>query len=161
MTPFEHYLNAVMVRAAREAREDGSSTVEASHLLIAVAAEPEPDPGPGPQGLLAEVGLDEAGVRRALDREFEHSLAAVGVSPNRFDLPRPSRLPAEPGMGTSARLVLERGVFGAARKKDQRPAHLLLGLLSAEVGTVARALALAGVDREDLLARVRAEVGSR
>lgn len=157
MTPFEHYLHAVTMRAVDEARADGSATVEATHLLIAVAAEPEPVV----QGLLAEVGLDEAGVRRALDREFEHSLAAVGVSPDRFDLPAPSRLPANPGLGTSARLVMERGVFGAARKKDLRPAHLLLGIVSAEVGTVARALALAGVDRDGLLARVRAEGESR
>ena len=154
MTPFEHYLHAVLTRAAHEAREDGSGTVEAAHLLVAVAAEPEPDV----RRLLAAAGLDEAGVRRALDREFEHSLAAVGVSPNRFDLPRPSRLPSNPGMGTSARLAVERGVFGAARKKDLRPAHLLLGLLSAEVGTVPRALALAGVDRQALIARVRSDL---
>jgi D-alanyl-D-alanine carboxypeptidase len=42
-----------------------------------------------------------------------------------------------------------------SRKEDLRPAHLLLGVLQAQVGTVPRALALAGVDRSDLLARVR------
>ncbi|GAA2986757.1 Clp protease N-terminal domain-containing protein [Streptosporangium longisporum] len=39
-------------------------------------------------------------------------------------------------------------------KKDLRPAHLLLGVLSAAVGTVLRALALAGVDRAALMDRV-------
>ncbi|GAA2810174.1 hypothetical protein GCM10020219_097610 [Nonomuraea dietziae] len=43
----------------------------------------------------------------------------------------------------------------APRKKDLRPAHVLLGILQAEVGTVPRALALAGVDRTDLLTRVQ------
>jgi D-alanyl-D-alanine carboxypeptidase len=58
-------------------------------------------------------------------------------------------------MGTSAKLALERGFAGAARKKDLRPAHVLLGVLAAEVGTVPRALALAGFDRADLIARAR------
>ncbi|GAB2688125.1 hypothetical protein GCM10027089_06630 [Nocardia thraciensis] len=34
-----------------------------------------------------------------------------------------------------------------------RPVDLLLGVLAAEVGTVPCALALAGVDRDDLVAR--------
>jgi D-alanyl-D-alanine carboxypeptidase len=58
-------------------------------------------------------------------------------------------------MGTSAKLALERSVAGASRTRDLRPAHLLLGILSAQVGTVPRALALAGVDREGLASRVR------
>jgi len=50
--------------------------------------------------------------------------------------------------------VLERS-FSVARKKDLRPAHVLLGILLAQAGTVPRALALAGIDQEDLTARVR------
>ena len=34
----------------------------------------------------------------------------------------------------------------APRKNDVRPGHVLLGVLLADVGTVPRALALAGVD---------------
>ncbi len=117
-----------------------------------MAAEPEPTARPA----LEAVGLDRDGVRRALDREFEHSLGAVGVSAAAYDLPRPSRRPADPTIGTSTRLALDRGFANASRKKDLRPAHLLLGILAAQVGTVPRALALAGVDREGLIARVRA-----
>ena len=151
MKPFDAYLHAVLMRAAVDARDDGSTTVEAQHLLLAVAAEPEPTTRPA----LEAVGLDRDGVRRALDREFAHSLGAVGVSPTAYDLPRPSRLPANPTIGTSTRLALDRGFAFASRKKDLRPAHVLLGILSAQVGTVPRALALAGVDREDLIARLR------
>jgi Clp amino terminal domain, pathogenicity island component len=43
----------------------------------------------------------------------------------------------------------------SGRKKDLQPAHLLLGILQAEVGTVPRALALAGIDRTDLADRAR------
>ena len=57
-------------------------------------------------------------------------------------------------LGTSVRLALQRGVASTACKKDLRPAHLLLGILRAQVGTVPRALALAGVDRAHLTARV-------
>jgi D-alanyl-D-alanine carboxypeptidase len=151
MNAFDKYLHAVIVRAQHEAREDDSTTVEADHLLLAVAGEPES----AIRKVLESVGLDRAAIRGALDREFEHSLNAVGVSRSTYDLPRPSRLPTHPGMGTSAKLALERGFGSVSRKKDLRPAHVLLGILSAQVGSVPRALALAGIDRDDLTARVR------
>lgn len=151
MSPFDKYLHAILMRAQHEAREDGSTTVEAQHLLLAVVGEPEPTVGP----VLASAGLDREAVHAALEREFVDSLGAVGVASDSYDLPRPSRLPHNPKIGTSAKLALKRGVFTAARKKDLRPAHVLLGILSAEVGIVPRALALAGVDRDDLTARVR------
>lgn len=151
MSPFDKYLHAVLVRAEHEANEDSSPTVEAPHLLLAVAGEPDPDV----RALLASAGLDTDAVRAALAREFEHSLSVVGVASSAYELPRPSRLPTHPGMGTSAKLALERGFASVTRKKDLRPAHLLLGILSAQVGTVPRALAMAGVDQEALTTRVR------
>ncbi|MFD1931261.1 hypothetical protein ACFSKW_07220 [Nonomuraea mangrovi] len=73
-----------------------------------------------------------------------------------FDLPRPSPAPDPPKIGTSARLALERGFAASTGKKDLRPAHLLLGVLDTEIGTaVPRALALAGVERTELMARAR------
>ena len=57
------------------------------------------------------------------------------------------------------KLALERGFASVTRKKDLRPAHLLLGILRAEVGTVPRALALAGVDQAALTARVQDGLG--
>ncbi|TDV54884.1 Clp protease N-terminal domain-containing protein [Actinophytocola oryzae] len=154
MSPIDRYLHAVIMRAGHEARADGCRTVEAEHLLLAVAAEPDPVV----TGLLASAGLDRAGVETALAREFEHSLSVVGVSASAYELPPPSRLPVHPGMGTSARLALERGFASAPRKKDLRPARILLGILSAQAGTVPRALGIAGVDQDALLAGVRASV---
>jgi D-alanyl-D-alanine carboxypeptidase len=153
-TAFDRYLPAVIERAEHEAREDGSPTIEATHLLLAVATDPEP----GTARVLAAADLDDGVLRRALEREFEHSLSTVGVSATTYRLPRPSRLPSHPGMGTSAKLALERAFAAVAGKKDLRPAHLLLGILSAPVGTVPRALALAGFDREELVLRVRHEL---
>jgi ATP-dependent Clp protease ATP-binding subunit ClpA len=150
MTPFEKYLHAVIMRADHEAREDGSPTIEAQHLLLAVAGEQEPTT----RELLASVGLDRAAVHAALEQEFAHSLSVVGVSSNAYDLPPASWRPVHPKMGTSGKLALERSM-SLSRKKDMRPAHILLGILLAQAGTVPRALALAGVDLEDLTARTR------
>jgi ATP-dependent Clp protease ATP-binding subunit ClpA len=154
VSPFDKYLHAVITRAQHEAGEDCSPTVEAQHLLLAVSGEPDPV-----REVLTSAGLDTAALRDALEREFASSLSAVGVPSSTYGLPKPSPRRTHPGIGTSAKLALERGFSSAPRKKDLRPAHVLLGILSAEVGTVPRALALAGVNREDLLTRVRQTIG--
>ncbi|MFC7589827.1 Clp protease N-terminal domain-containing protein [Nonomuraea antimicrobica] len=136
---------------AGEARADGSAAVEAHHLLLGIAAHGDT----AARTALATAGLDRAALRAALDREFEHSLNAVGVSPGALSLPSPAPDPdRRPGMGASVRLALERGFARVGRKRDLRPAHVLLGVLEAEVGTVPRALALAGVDRAELMTAV-------
>ncbi|MEV4184381.1 Clp protease N-terminal domain-containing protein [Streptosporangium canum] len=151
MSAIDHYINAIMEEGAAEAREDGSAATEAHHLLLALAAHE----GTAAYHVLTTVGFGRQAIREALDREFEHSLDAVGVSLTAFDLPKPSPAPEPPKMGASARLALERGFAASTGKKDLRPAHLLLGVLGAEIGAVPRALALAGVDRVDLMARTR------
>jgi ATP-dependent Clp protease ATP-binding subunit ClpA len=151
MSGFGSYVRTIVERAGREAREDGSATTEAQHLLLAVAAEFEPST----HAILTSVGLDHRAIREALDREFERSLGAVGVSAEAFELPPASIGPDRPRLGASAKLALERGLSAAARKSDLRPAHLLQGILRADVGTVPRALDLAGVDQADLRGRVQ------
>jgi D-alanyl-D-alanine carboxypeptidase len=154
MTAFDKYLHAIIIRGGHEAREDGSATIEAHHLLLAIAGEGDATS----LQILASAGLDYRALRDALDREFEHSLSAVGVSRAAFDLPRASRSPQHPSMGASGKLASERGFGSVVRKRDLRPAHLLFGILSAQVGTVPRALALAGVDDAELMSRVRATI---
>lgn len=150
MSAFDKYLQAVLLAAQAEAREDGSAAMEARHALLAVAAQD----GTEPQRFLAAAGLGRVELKAALDREFAHSLGAAGVAPGAFDLhstPDPDR---RPQLGASLRLALER-MAGSSRKKDLTPLHVLHALLQAEVGTVPRALDLAGVDRAALAARVR------
>ncbi len=151
MSAVDGFLPAVLAAAEDEARYDSSPTVEARHLLLALAGQPEAIT----QAVLGPVGLDHQGARAALDREFERSLSTVGLSPAMYALPRPSASPAHPRLGSSAKLAIERGLASVARKKDLRQAHLLLGVLRAEVGSVARALSLAGIDRSALVDRVR------
>lgn len=152
MSRIDHYINDIIVGGGTEALEDGSAATEAHHLLLAIAA----IEGTAAHRVLTTEGLGRQAIREALDREFEHSLSAVGVSLASFDLPRPSRDPKDPPkLGASARLALERGFAACKGKKDLRPAHLLLGVLDTEIGTVPRALTLAGVDRIALMARAR------
>jgi ATP-dependent Clp protease ATP-binding subunit ClpA len=150
VTRFDKFLAGILDRARQEARDAGSATVEAQHLLLAVAAAEEP----ATHRLLAAAGLTHARLREALDREYRQSLATAGVRPATLDgLPARGAPPGVPGMGSSVKLALHRGFGSISRKRDLRPAHLLLGILRADVGTVPRALALAGVDRADLIRR--------
>jgi ATP-dependent Clp protease ATP-binding subunit ClpA len=151
MAAIDHYINTIIAQGGHDARHDGSATIEAHHLLLAIAAEGESTT----HQVLTSAGLDHRAIREALDREFEHSLNAAGVSVAAFDLPRPSNTGTPPTqLGASAKLALERGFASVDRKKVRRPAHLLLGIVTAQVGTVPRALALAGIDQADLKARV-------
>ena len=146
----------IVAQARNEARALGSSRIEAEHLLLALAARPETPAG----RLLSAAGLDHTAVREALDLEFERSLGAVGIWLYGFDLPE-ERLPVvgAPRLAQSAKLAFERALKArAGRGRDRRlqKLHLLLGIVSAEGGTVARALAAAEVDRAALAARARA-----
>jgi len=151
MSGFDTYFRAVRDRAELEAKEDGSATIEAQHLLLAIAAQNDTDV----QRILEAAGIGYAGLKGALHREFEHNLSTAGVSLDAFDLPgaTPDR-GRHPQVAASFKLALERmaSMYGG---QQLQPGHLLLGILQAEVGTVPRVLALSGVDRNDLLKRVR------
>ncbi|QKW40471.1 hypothetical protein HUT06_17615 [Actinomadura sp. NAK00032] len=146
-------MHTVMERAAAEAQAMGSKGIEAEHLLLAVAREPEDTV----RELLDSAGLDYQTITDALQREFEEGLGAAGISVTDRDVLRPRKSIRRPSDASeSAKLVLERGMAAVDDKKDLRPAHILLGLLELKAGTVPRALALAGVDRDELRARTRA-----
>jgi ATP-dependent Clp protease ATP-binding subunit ClpA len=150
MSSFDHYLNRILAAAATEAHADGSAVIEAQHLLLAIARDGSP--------ALTAAGLDHAAVRAALDREFARSLAAAGVHVD-GGLPRATPLPeGSPQLGATAKAALERGFAAAQRKRDCRPGHVLLGILLSPVGTVPRALELAGATRAGLAEDVRREI---
>ena len=158
MSGFKQYLAGVMEQAVAEALRDRSATVEAQHLLLVILAGSDRAGSDLAGSDLAGSdlgGLDAGSFRAALDRDFEHSLGVAGVALSAFDLSAATPDPARrPGLGNSVRLALDRAMRAAGAGAPQ-PDHLLIGILSAEVGPVPRALAQAGVDREELLARVR------
>jgi ATP-dependent Clp protease ATP-binding subunit ClpA len=150
MSSFKQYFQAVLDQAEVEAREDRSATIEPQHVLLAIAAQD----GTEPQQALRDAGLDHETLKAALRREYEHSLGAAGVSLDDFDLRSTPDNERRPQLGASFKLTVER-MAGAHGKQKPKPGHLLFGVLQAEVGTVPRALALAGVDRAELVERVR------
>jgi ATP-dependent Clp protease ATP-binding subunit ClpA len=147
--PFERFTKdarAAVIAARAEARAAGHPTVEAEHLLLAMAASPE----------LHAVGLDRQRLLVALAEEEARSLASVGVFAGEFEEPPAGRTPRDPQFATSAKLALQRGLAAAAKRGDRRldASHVLLGVLAAQHGRVPRALKIAGVDVDELRARV-------
>jgi ATP-dependent Clp protease ATP-binding subunit ClpA len=149
---FAPHAREIVRQAELEAQEARSPMIEAEHLLLALTGEH----GIEARDVLASAGLDRDGLRTALDREFRHSLAAAGVTLPPSGLPPASRDPQRRArFAQSGKLVMERTVKAALGQRLIQPAHLLLGILAAQAGTVPRALALAGVDQGDLATRTR------
>ena len=145
-------IRRVVVRAAEEeAKGLGSATVEAEHLLLALAADEDAPAG----RLLADGGLDHGALLAALERETERSLAAVGVTLTDYAPPRPTPPRRKPSFAASSKSALHRTVQVAVSRKDRRVTapHLLVGILRADIGTVPRALEAVEVDRAQLLTR--------
>ena len=153
-TPFEEQAFRADFRpmigvAMIEATNRASSTVEAEHLLLGFLF----NRNAPTTLLLAEHGLTYETFSEALRREREQTLAAVGIR-----MPDPERLRAAPRVrsggprfGAGAKETWERAVrrARARRGRAQRAvvSDFLIGILSAELGTVPRALAVAGIDR--------------
>jgi ATP-dependent Clp protease ATP-binding subunit ClpA len=138
----------VAEEAPRVARELGDSTVEAEHLLLAATRQDD-----AVARALHAQGLDFDGIAAALVAETERSLAAVGVTAEELTF---SPFVSAPRYASSAKWALELSLRVALERGDRHigTGHVVLGVLHAERGTVPRALALAGVDRTILAARV-------
>ena len=156
---FRRDVRRVVLRAAQEdVRAFGGASVEAEHLLLALAGDVASPVG----RLLAESGLDRAGLLGALEHETERSLAAVGVALADVRPPEPATPPRVGArLGASSKRALERAAHAAVARRDRAitAPHLLLGILRADLGTVPRALDLAGVDRPVLARRAEALLG--
>lgn len=149
-------LKSVVVGSIDEATRRGASKVESEHLLLSIAAS-----GDVAATVLAEAGLDYAGIETALRVERANALASAGVEPVADDRLRATR-DSRPAWGASIREALGRASFRARRGRPHAVrerlavADALVGVLRAEVGTVPRALAYAGVDRAALVTRLEA-----
>ncbi len=137
---------AVVVAAREEAQSAEQGSIEAEHLLLAVASRPH----------LRALGLDRDDLADALAREEEHSLAAVGIAAVDYGPPAARRRFNDPRMATSAKVALQRALTAAVQRRDRSitAQHLLLGVLAAEHGRVPRALALADIDVDELRRRI-------
>jgi ATP-dependent Clp protease ATP-binding subunit ClpA len=139
---------------AGEAKRDGAKFIEAEHMLLALAASPDSEAG----RLLREFGLDHDRLASALREERRQTLAVVGMKAPDTTLGEATELEISPSIGTSAKVAFRRALIGSRsdhRRARLRGTDLLAGILEAEFGTVPRALAIAGIDRAELLLRAR------
>lgn len=136
---FTKTARAVVEQATNvEAAALGARTVEAEHLLLALSQ---------------TIGIEHGAIIKALEAETAASLDSVGVSMRPPLSPSRSR---QPRMGASTKIALHRALEAALARGDReiRAEHVALGVLAADVGTVPRALAIAGLDRRELAARL-------
>jgi len=146
-------------RFEAEARSDGARFIEAEHMLLAIAADADDQAGK----LLVEAGLDHERLATALRDERRESLAFAGMKPLAQGSVQMREADRTVFLGTSAKAALKRALHEHHRERAARRGRigsrdLLIGILQAELGTVPRALSLAGVDRDALVARARAGV---
>lgn len=138
-----------------EAKQDGAKFIEAEHMLLALVSDPENDAA----GLLIEFGLDRERLASALHEERRRTLAFAGMSAPELKLMEATELETSPSLGTSAKAAVRRALIGShrdhRRRSRLRSTDLLAGILEADLGTVPRALAIAGIDRAALIARAR------
>lgn len=138
--------------ARQEATKNRSKSVEAEHLLLALASAPTTVCG----RVLIEAGLDRERIEALLRQERSESLAFAGVQVRGGMLPPASGRETPSRLGTSANEAIRRGVaIGHAENRVRVGTDLLLGILGADLGTVPRILALANIDRARLTARVK------
>ena len=149
-------VRALLVHGARdEARRDGSRTIEAEHVLLALAATRTTFAA----RMLAEAGLTEDAIRAALDREWEQGLAVAGIAIRIGLLPMATPDHGrDPHIGESTKLMFKRAMEAPPKIGAGRigPTRILAGLLDTDRSRVARALQVAGVDRAALRAKAAA-----
>jgi ATP-dependent Clp protease ATP-binding subunit ClpA len=148
---FTRSARATVQRARDVAATEGSATVEAQHLLLALTQQAD-DPT---SRALDTLGMSEQAVRGALEEEFTDALQAVGVAAT-----APLRGPSRPGRagrstprwGQSAKLVLVRALQVAVDRGHKRieDRHLLIALSLAEAGVMPRVLRTLGIAATDI-----------
>ena len=146
---------SVVTQFEVEAKRDGAKFIEAEHMLLALASDPESDAA----RLLKESGLDHRRLASALDEEHRWTLSFAGIKAPDSKLGEATALDSSLSLGTSAKAAIRRALIGSRperRRARLRSIDLLAGILQAELGTVPRALAIAGIDRAAVIARARA-----
>ncbi len=146
---------SVIRRSEIEAKQDGAKFIEAEHVLLALAMHTDSSAG----RLLNRCGLDHGRLVSALRNEQRRSLTFAGVEPLAEKQAEATELDGSLSLGTSAKAAIKRAMIASRADRPRRArlssADLLLGILQAELGTVPRALAIAGIDRAALISRTR------
>ena len=143
-------MRSFVTRCVEEARGRGTSTVEAEHVVLAVLRDTS-DPL---AVVLAESGLTYDVMVDALREERTRSLVFAGVDPIDAQALKAARRVMKPLWGASVSAARGREPAAGRGVRSQRTA-VLIGIFRADLGTVPRVLAVAGIDRPALIARLR------
>lgn len=137
---------AIVKAAWDEAQAAGETAVEAEHMLLALSLD----------GEIRKLGLDHAELVDAFASEEEQSLAAVGIDRSAYAAPGSARRAHSAKLAASAKLAIQRALTVTAKRGQRHitAPNLLLGILGAERGRVPRALRIAGIDVDELRARL-------
>jgi ATP-dependent Clp protease ATP-binding subunit ClpA len=145
----------VIRRSEVEAKAYRAKFIEAEHILLALANHADSDVG----RLLIVHGLDHERLVSALRDERRRSLAFAGVKTLGVEPGEPTEPDVSLSLGTSAKAAIKRAMIASRSNRPRRVrlegADLFVGILQAELGTVPRALAIAGVDRAALISLMR------
>jgi ATP-dependent Clp protease ATP-binding subunit ClpA len=147
-------LRPIVLSAIEEAGRRSCSEVRPEHLLLALTADPESAAG----GILGDAGLDHARLDAALDQERAAALAVLGIQDLDPALLSATVRPGRLSWASATREVFRRWQTTGGRGR-RRPMDLdvLYGIVTANMGTVPRALEYAGIDRDALIGRVERE----
>ena len=146
---------SLVLQFEAEAKRDRAKFIEAEHMLLALASDSDSDAA----RVLNESGLDHERLASALDEEHRRTLSFAGIEAPDRKLAEATELDSALSFGTSAKAAIRRALIGSRhdrRRARLRSIDLLAGILQAELGTVPRALAIAGIDRAAVVARARA-----
>lgn len=124
-------------------------------MLLALAADRDSSTAKA----MMESGLDHDRLEKALQDEHRRTLAFAGMSAPSKELVEATEVESALTFGTSAKNALRRGLIATrnarrGRRARIRETELLIGILQAELGTVPRVLAIAGIDRTALISRI-------
>ena len=153
-------IKQLLIEAEAEARGGGEETPGPEHLLLAAATLPD---GTAARAL-ERVGVDPQRLRPAIEEAHASALATGGIEVDRrlgdtagLRAPATGVFRATPG----AQKVFQEAVALSKTVKPPRlrGAHVVAAICDLEQGTVARALAALGVDRDQLRDAARAEAG--
>jgi ATP-dependent Clp protease ATP-binding subunit ClpA len=154
-------MNRLFSLAEAEAGRDGSDLPGPEHLVLAATQLTDGTA----TAILARVGTTVDGLRAAITRAHQDALRAVGIDSSTVD-ESPADPPARRGpynLTASGQELFQATIalaHNGARRSPILGAHVVAAAGGQQHGTFARALAVLGIDRHDLVRAARAELAS-
>lgn len=151
------YMNRLLPQAEREAAALGDELPGLEHLVLAAAEVADDDTA---RTALELVGLTSVSLREAVGRVHREALASVGLAspaaPTTAPTPRLHR-----ASGAAQEAFQDAVALAKADGDRVRGGHVVLAAAAQAGGTLARALALLGVDRDALSTAARTAIDAQ